>query len=391
MKLCNISSIWKKKGNKNDFESYRGIFRVTIFRSILDRLIYNDVYETIDSNLTDCNVGARKHRNIRDNIFVVNVIINSIKKGKEESVDFQVYDVEKCFDSLWLHEVINSLYEAGLKNDKLPLLFLENTVAKVAVKTSGGMSKRESIFNIIMQGSVFGSLGCVVLMNKLGEQLYSNPDMLYYYKGLVPTPPLQMVDDILGIQACSKKSVKLNNVINTFMELEKLNLSDKKCHNVHMGKNEQKCHDLRVHTAKMKNTNQEKYLGDIIHKSGMLKYTVESRVSKGYGAVSTILAIVNEIPLGHWKIPAGLQLRQALFLNAVLFNSEAWHGISNTEIENMEKVDKALLRGLLKAHSKIPKEALYLETGSIPIKHIIKNRRKNYLYNIITKSQSNRW
>ena len=204
IKLCNISSIWKKKGNKNDFESYRGIFRVTIFRSILDRLIYNDVYETIDSNLTDCNVGARKHRNIRDNIFVMNAIINSIKKGKEESVDFQVYDVEKCFDSLWLHEVINSLYEAGLKNDKLPLLFLENTVAKVAVKTSGGMSKRESIFNIIMQGSVFGSLGCVVLMNKLGEQLYSNPDMLYYYKGLVPTPPLQMVDDILGIQACSK-------------------------------------------------------------------------------------------------------------------------------------------------------------------------------------------
>ena len=237
---------------------------------------------------------------------MVNVIINSIKKGKEESVDFQVYDVEKCFDSLWLHEVINSLYKAGLKNDKLPLLFLENTVAKVAVKTSGGMSKRESIFNIIMQGSVFGSLGCVVLMNKLGEQLYSNPDMLYYYKGLVPTPPLQMVDDILGIQACSKKSVKLNNVINTFMELEKLNLSDKKCHNVHMGKNEQKCHDLRVHTAKMKNTNQEKYLGDIIHKSGMLKYTVESRVSKGYCAVNTILAIDNQIPLGHWKIQAGL-------------------------------------------------------------------------------------
>ena len=105
--------------------------------------------ETIDSNLTDCKVGARKQRNIHDNIFVMSAIINSIKKGKKESVDFQVYDVEKCFDSLWLHEVTNSLYEAGLDNDKLPLLFLENTVAKVAVKTSGGLSKRESIRNII--------------------------------------------------------------------------------------------------------------------------------------------------------------------------------------------------------------------------------------------------
>ena len=166
MQLCNISSIWKRKGSKNDFESYRGIFRVTIFRTILDRLIYNDEYVTIDSNLSDCNVGARKQRNIRDNIFVMNAIINSFKKGTEEPIDFQVYDVEKCFDSLWLHEVINCLYEAGLRNDKLPLLFLENNIAQVAVKYSGGMTQREIIRNIIMQGSIWGSISCVVLMDK---------------------------------------------------------------------------------------------------------------------------------------------------------------------------------------------------------------------------------
>ena len=56
----------------------------------------------------------------------------------------------------------------------------------------------------------------------------------------------------------------------------------------------------------MKNTKQERYLDDIIHKSGMLKSTVEYRVSKGYCAVNTILAIDNQIPLGHWKIQAGL-------------------------------------------------------------------------------------
>ena len=59
---------------------YRGIFRVTIFRNILDRLIFNDEYNTIEMNLTDSNVGGRKNRNIRDNIFVLNAIINSVKK-----------------------------------------------------------------------------------------------------------------------------------------------------------------------------------------------------------------------------------------------------------------------------------------------------------------------
>ena len=80
LELCNISSIWKLKGPRNRFSSYRGIFRVSIFRAILDRLIYNDEYDNIDSNLTDSNVGARKMRNIRDNIFVLNAIINSKKK-----------------------------------------------------------------------------------------------------------------------------------------------------------------------------------------------------------------------------------------------------------------------------------------------------------------------
>ena len=41
LEICNISSIWKKKKSRNDFENYRGIFRVSVFRSILDKLIYN--------------------------------------------------------------------------------------------------------------------------------------------------------------------------------------------------------------------------------------------------------------------------------------------------------------------------------------------------------------
>ena len=111
--MRHILHIWEKS-----YESYRGIFRVSVFRAILDRLIYNDEYENIDSNLADSSVGARKSRNIRDNIFVINAITNSVVKGGEKAVDLQIYDVEKYFDSLWLQECINDIYEAGLQNDK---------------------------------------------------------------------------------------------------------------------------------------------------------------------------------------------------------------------------------------------------------------------------------
>ena len=48
-----------------------------------------------------------------------------------------------------------------------------------------------------------------------------------------------------------------------------------------------------------------------------------------------------------------------MFSNASLFNSEAWHGVTDVERERIEKVDEALLRGILNTHAKVPKEALW--------------------------------
>ena len=95
---CNITSIYKHKGSHKDFENYRGVFRVTVFRSILDRLIYNDNYHIIDEQLTDGNVGARKYRNIRDNIFVLNAVTNSVMNGTQNPIQIQIQDAVKCFD-----------------------------------------------------------------------------------------------------------------------------------------------------------------------------------------------------------------------------------------------------------------------------------------------------
>ena len=138
----------------------------------------------------------------------------------------------------------------------------------------------------------------------------------------------------------------------------------------------------------MENSTQERYLGYIVHSSGTNKPNIDKRKSRGYGITSEILAIVNEIPLAHWKIQAGLSLRQAMLVNGILFNSEAWHGVTKKDIITLEKVDEALLRGLLQAHSKIPLEALFLETKAVPLRYILASCRIMYLYNILQKDKS---
>ena len=142
LEACNITCLFKNKGKKNDLNNYRGVFRVTVFRNILDKLIFNDEYEKIDKNLTDSNVGGRKRRSIRDNIFVINAILNSIKNGNEDSCELTIYDIEKCFDALWVQECINTLFENKFQNDKLVLLYEETKNARIAIKLSTGITNR---------------------------------------------------------------------------------------------------------------------------------------------------------------------------------------------------------------------------------------------------------
>ena len=75
-RLTKITSIYKNKGEKCDLSNDRGVHSVTKFRAIIDKLLYNDKYPEIDENMSECNVGGRKNRSIRDNLFVLYAVIN---------------------------------------------------------------------------------------------------------------------------------------------------------------------------------------------------------------------------------------------------------------------------------------------------------------------------
>ena len=324
LNICNVTNLYKNKGDKTSYDSYRGIFRTTVMRNILEKLLYNDEYEGIDNNLTDCNVGSRRGRNVRDNLFVINAIMNENKNSSKEALDINVYDVAKCFDSLWLSECINDLYETGMKNDKLNLLYEANKSASIAIKTSSGETERFSIKDTVMQGTVWGGLLCTTTMDKLCKNIYKEDNLLYKYRNNVAVPPLQMVDDIITASKCGATSRALNSTVNEFIKMKKLKLSEKKCAQIHIGAKETKenCQEHKVKDGTMKTSEKEKYLGDFITKGANTKETVKDRKQKGYGILAEITAILKDIPLGNKRTRVGLELRHAMFLNGVLFNSE---------------------------------------------------------------------
>ena len=137
----------------------------------------------------------------------------------------------------------------------------------------------------------------------------------------------------------------------------------------------------------MEESQTEKYLGDLISNDGKNDKNIKARKDKGQGVVDQIISILESTVFGPFQFEVALILRASLLLNGILTNSEAWYGLKTADFENLEQVDEQLLRRILEVGSGCPKEMLYLETGSIPIRFIITYRRLMFLHYILSEDQ----
>ena len=91
MRKADITTLYKGKGSKSELNNERGIFIVSIFRSLLMKLIYQDIYDVVDNSMSDSQIGSRKGKNIRNHVWVLNSIINeTLASKKKHPVDIQI-------------------------------------------------------------------------------------------------------------------------------------------------------------------------------------------------------------------------------------------------------------------------------------------------------------
>ena len=125
------------------------------------------------------------------------------------------------------------------------------------------------------------------------------------------------------------------------------------------------------------------YLGDIISDDGTNTANIRDRVGKGTGQMNTILTLLKSVSFGIKYFETATALREAHLINGMLTSSEAWYGLRNKEIDDLESVDKILLRKILGAPQSSCIESLYLELGVIPIKILLKARRINFYHYLV--------
>ena len=74
--------------------------------------------------MSDSNIGAQKDKNIKNHLFIVYGIINSVINGNHDCIDLQIYDLVQCFDGLWLQDCMIDFFNSSKdKDDKLALMY----------------------------------------------------------------------------------------------------------------------------------------------------------------------------------------------------------------------------------------------------------------------------
>ena len=80
---------------------------------------------------------------------------------------------------------------------------------------------------------------------------------------------------------------------------------------VHIGNKYAECDNLYVYEEVTKESQQVKYLADIIHSDGRSRATFVERINRGWAICGQIFGLLKDIPFCNLRVQIGLELRQA--------------------------------------------------------------------------------
>ena len=196
-----------------------------------------DIYDILDDNLSDSNVGARKKRNIRNHTFIVNSSIHeAIKNKKSKGLEIIIADYSQCFDGMSLPITMNDMYNTGIKDRNLNLMQKSDNSINISVKTPFGKTARINQKDTIPQGDVLANLKCTTQIDNIAVEHEVNlKGHLYKYKDEVEVPPLGQIDDQLILPPCGLNSLLASSHLNAMTNLKTLQFGAHKCVYLHVG------------------------------------------------------------------------------------------------------------------------------------------------------------
>ena len=274
--------------------------------------------DTLQGTMSHLQSGRMRGKGVVDNLFILRGIIDhAMYFGKQLWIAFY-NNIEKCFDSLWLEYCVKSLWENGIKNAILSLIYFLNTKAQSVVKTLFGQSEPFICSNVVRQGTVLGPV-----LNNCSIDKFSKESYPYFY-GKTEIKSSEFVDDIANINDQHLAALSSNKIIQNVQDQKRLTFSTEKCEMFKINPTKTDAQAIiSINGETVKSVSFARYLGDHFNVKGDNQKLCAERCSRAKDAIIELMAICHEVVFGRKQTEVMLLLYRSVFLPRLLYNCEA--------------------------------------------------------------------
>ena len=163
-----ITSIWKGKGDREVLSNQRGITTSSCIGTIVDTLIDNRIARVVP--FTEAQGGGKKGSMTCDHLFILRAIFSISQKQKRPTF-ITFFDVKKAYDNVDNMDMLNIMWQKGLKGKTWRILKNLNQDLKANIKTRYGPTRIVEMEIGGKQGSRLTGRMFSKLMDTLAEDI----------------------------------------------------------------------------------------------------------------------------------------------------------------------------------------------------------------------------
>ena len=373
-----ISSIWKKKGDREVLTNHRGITVSSAIGTVPEEIIDKRIQKCIQ--FTQFQAGGRKGCCPVDHVFITRGII-SYALHTNKKIILTMYDVQKAYDRADMDDMLNIAWNDGVRGKLWRLMRITNIGLTATVKSKHGNTRTIERESGGKQGGKIIVTLFSRLMDELTREMSENRDVGTTINER-EINDLLYVDDALTIAEGKEQQEQTLKCMNAFAIKHKIKWGPSKCKVLEIGKHSNIKHKWKLGKEDIEGADSYKYLGDHINRKGTNNENIKERVGKMKVSTIEIISYGTSSTMKKLKVAMLIELHESISIPSLLNNSESWL-LNTTNILELEKIEVWALKRLLNLPPKTPTAALRYETGTLFVELRIDQRQLIYLHKVL--------
>ena len=381
-----IVPIYKNKGDKDDFNNYRGITLLSclgkLFTSVINSRLNRFAEETrlINENQT----GFRKNYSTLDHVFLLkNLIDLNVKNGKQK-LYCAFIDYKKAFDTVWRSALWHKLVKSGITGKLYNVITNMYSNIKSCVSYNGQLSDYFVSVNGVRQGENLSPFLFALFINDIEEHLTENgcnpiqvtgADVHTYLKLLV----IMYADDTVLFANSKEDLQKCLDGLQQYCDKWKLQVNADKTKVLVFAnrKINKRNTNFTIAGNAIEIVDEFKYLGVKLSYNGNFHTNIKDLKVQGNRALFSIIKTARKENL---PIDIQFELFDRMVIPVILYGCEIW-GYNKMAI--LEQLHLKFCKMVLKLKQSTPDVMVYGESGRLCLEYYAKKRMVNFWSRIV--------